>query len=167
MTQSNAPNFPIAPELFDVLLKYAKDIEQGEVLPTPSMGATSPALTFCENFYSQFFKYRLKQPILRINFEAKKAAVRLRLTIKDQNGPPSIILLITSFEKLCDDYPNLLALGYGVAVKTIFFDFHDNYLLTLLNRAVAWAEAENYAEIKQKAELALSDLKKALQIMPR
>ncbi len=157
----------IAPELFQVLIKYAKDIEEGKVKPTPSIGATSPALTFCENFFLQFFKNRLEQPIERINSEAKKTAVRLRLELKDQNGPSSIIHLITSFEKLCDNYTNILAMGYGVAGKAMFFDFHENYLLTLLNRVVAWAQQEPHPEIAEPAQLCVSELKKALQTIPR
>jgi hypothetical protein len=158
---------PVAPELFDVLTQYAKDIEQGNVQPTPSLGATSPALTFCENFYGQFFQNRLSQPIEHFDLGAKKTAVRLRLEVKDKNGPPVIIQLITWFEKLCDIYPNVLALGYGVASKAVFFDFHANYLLTLLERVSSWAKVENYPAIEQKAESSLYELGKALQSIPR
>ena len=75
--------------------------------------------------------------------------------------------LLTSFEKLCEEHPNILALGYGVAGKAIFFEFHNDYLVKLLNRVAAWAQAENYAEIEQKAQLSLAGLKKALQLIPR
>jgi hypothetical protein len=154
---------PVAPELFDVLTQYAKDIEQGKVRSTPSLGATSPALTFCENFYAQFFQNRLGQPIEHINLESKKAAVRLRLEIKEKNGPAVIIQLITWYENLCDIYSSVLALGYGVGTKAVFFNFHNNYLTTLLDRASVWAQVENFADIEQRAKLALSELKKALQ----
>lgn len=160
-------NLPVAPELFDILNGYAKDIEQGKVKSTPSIAATSPALVFCQNFYLQFFQNRLNQPIQRINFNAKTVAVRLRLEIKQNNGPVTVIQLITWFEKLCDMYSNILALSYGVGTKAAFFDFHDNYLLTLLDRASKWAQAEGYVEIEQKATAVLLELKKALQLVPR
>ncbi len=81
---------PVAPELFDVLSQYAKDIEQGRVEPG-SEGATSPALTFCQNFYAQFFQNRMARPIQRFNDQALKTAVRLRLEVKAQNGSKVII----------------------------------------------------------------------------
>jgi hypothetical protein len=110
---------PVAPELFDVLSQYARDIQQGKVRSTPALGATSPALTFCENFYAQFFQNRLGQPIEHINLESKKTAVRLRLEIKEKNGPVVVIHLITWYENLCDIYPSVLALGYGIGTKAV------------------------------------------------
>ena len=126
---------PVAPELFDLLPAYAKEMQDGKITVTPSLASTSPAVVFCQNFYLQFFQNRLNKEITRFDSATKKTAVELRLEIKDAHGPRPVILLITWFEKLCDIYPNLLALGYGVATKTIFLDFHNNYLLILLERA--------------------------------
>ena len=53
---------PVAPELFDVLVEYAKEIEQGKVKPA-RLASTSPALTFCDNFYAQFFQNVLGREI--------------------------------------------------------------------------------------------------------
>jgi len=158
---------PVAPELFDILSQYAKEIEQGKIKPSPAMGATSPALTFCENFYAQFFQNRLGQKIEHFNLEAKKAAIELRLKIKEANGASTIIQLITWYEKLCDMYPNLLALGYGGGSRATFFDFHNNYLLTLLERASAWAQSENFLDIEQKAKATFSEMQKALKSIPK
>ena len=97
----------------------------------------------------------------------RKPPVRLRLEIKEKNGPVVVVQLITWFEKLCDIYSSVLGLGYGVGSKAVFFDFHNNYLLTLLDRASAWGQAENYVDIEQKAKSTLSELKKALQSIPR
>jgi hypothetical protein len=158
---------PVAPALFDVLTQYAKDIEQGKVKPSPSMGATSPALTFCENFYAQFFQNRLGQQIKRFDLAAKKTAIGLRLKLKGDGGPTVIIQLITWYEKLCDIYSSVLALGYGGGSRATFLDFHENYLLTLLERASAWAKFENFPDIEQKATSTLSEIKKALQSIPK
>jgi hypothetical protein len=157
---------PVAPALFDLLSDYAKNIEQGKV-ELGFKGATSPALSFCENFYAQFFQNRMGQKIEHINDEAQKSAIRLRLELKEQNGPKVIIRLITLFEDLCQNYPNLLPLAYGEGSKTDFFNFHHDYLPTLLERAAAWAGAENFPEIEQRAKSTLSELQKALEFIPK
>jgi hypothetical protein len=98
-------------------------------------------------------------------------SLRARLASVNNSGiaisPQVVIQLITWFEKLCDIYPNVLALGYGMPSKQVFFDFHENYLLPLLDRVSAWAQAEHYADIEQKAKSSSAELKKALQSMPR
>jgi hypothetical protein len=156
----------VAPELFDVLIDYAKDIQQGKIKPT-RLVSTSPALTFCDNFYAQFFQNELGQEITSFSSDAKKIAVQCRLEVKDKGGLINTIQLITLFEKLCDDYPDILALAYGTGTKTAFLNFHNNYLLRLLERASAWAEAKKYSDIQGKAGLALSALRNALKSIPK
>lgn len=158
---------PVAPQLFDVLSQYAKDVGQAKVKQTRSLASTSPALTFCENFYAQFFQNCLGKEIKRFNLEQKKAAVRLRLEIKEKNGPQVIVRLITWYEKLCDIYPDVLALGYARASKATFLDFHNNYLLPLLDRIAAWAQSENYPDIEQRAKSISGELSKALESIVR
>jgi hypothetical protein len=157
---------PVAPELFDVLIEYAKDLADGKFKPA-RLASTSPALTFCDNFYAQFFQNELGREITSFDGEAKKLAVQCRLEVKDKGGLASTIQLITWFEKLCDLYPDVLALGYGAGTKTEFLKFHNEYLLPLLERASAWAEASNYAEIRGKAGLTLAALQKALKSIPK
>lgn len=153
---------PVAPELFDVLIQYAKDMEAGKIKPTRSMGSTSPALTFCKNFYAQFFQNRLDSEIKRFDREAREAAVRLRLQIKGERGPAAVIQLIAWYEELCDIYPDILALGYGVGGKEIFRELHD-YLLTLLKSTAKWAADENYPSLEQKAQEALKGMRQGLK----
>ncbi len=156
---------PIAPELFDVLTDYTKDIEAGKIKETPTLASTSPALTFCENFYAQFFQNVAGREITGFNNDTKKEAVRIRLRMKKAKTPktpPATIQLITWFEKLCEIYPNVLALGYGGGSTVAFIGFHKDYLLVLLERTAAWAKAANSPEIEQRATSAVSDLRKAL-----
>jgi hypothetical protein len=69
-------SLPVAPELFDVLTQYAQDMKQGKIKPVPSAGSTSPALTFCENFYAQFFQNRLNTEIRQfIRRQSKQRSV--------------------------------------------------------------------------------------------
>jgi hypothetical protein len=153
--------------LFDLLLTYANDRATGRIKPTRSLASTSPALTFCENFYAQFFQNELGQEITTFNQQTKTAAVRLRLQLKKKRTPKSTIELVTWFEKLCDIYPNVLALAYGGGSRITFVDFHANYLITPLVRGAAWAKAKKYPDVAKKARLALAALKKGLAALPK
>ena len=161
---------PVAPELFDVLGSYTEDIEAGKITPTPKLASTSPALTFCENFYAQFFQNVAHQEITAFNNDTKKEAVRLRLRMKKTKTPKTpaaTIQLITWFEKLCDIYPNVLALGYGGGSTVAFVGFHKDYLLVLLDRISAWAKVFKYTDIERKATSAVSDLRKAIKTITK
>jgi len=154
----------VEPRLFGILTNYVNEIARGEVKATPRRGATSPALTFCENFYAQFFQNRLKRPIQRIDSDAKKKAVGLRLELKDKNENVVIIRLITWFEALCDKHSTILAMNYGTAGEDAFFEFHNEYLPTLLERIVAWAQLEKQADVEGMAKQSLSALKTAMEV---
>jgi len=154
---------PVSLQLFDLLVDYAKDIEAGKIKSTPTLASTAPAPTFCENFYAQFFQNVIGHEIKTFNSKTKRDAVRLRLQMKEKKAPAATIQLITWFEKLCDIYPNVIALGYGGGTTASFLDFHKDYLLLLLDRIAAWAKVANYPEIEQKATSTLSVLRKALE----
>jgi len=156
-------NPTVAPELFDILIRYARDIKSGKVKPKRSVGSTSPALVFCENFYAQFFQNKLGKEIKGFNMAAKKEAIGFRLDAKEGGSPGVVIRLITWYEKLCDIYPTVLALGYGTGSKTAFAEFHNGYLMTLLQRIVDWSRLEGYPDIEQRASDAITALKDALQ----
>ena len=68
----------VAPELFDRLIEYAKDIEQNKE------GSSPQPLDFCDNFYAQFFQNRMKQEITGFKNADKESAVRLRLDCREQ-----------------------------------------------------------------------------------
>jgi hypothetical protein len=150
---------PIQLALFDVLVDYAQKVERGEL---KAIAATPHALVFCENFYAQFFQNVVGQEIKGFNLENKKLAVRARLVLKKKRSAAATIQLITWFEKLCDIYPNVLALGYGGGSKISIQDFHRNYLGTLLTRIAAWAKGVRNAALEKKARSTLAGLKKAL-----
>lgn len=158
---------PVSAGLFDILLAYANDITSGKVIPSKSRASTSPALTFCENFYAQFFQNELGSEIQTFGPESKKDAIRLRLRLTASNEHTETIQLITWFEKLCDIYPNVLALGYGGGTSAAFVRFHKEYLIMLLERICAWAAVSGYQDVKDKSEQALSALKEALKAAKR
>jgi len=154
-------SLPVKPRLFDILEKYAKDLERGRIKPG-RLAVTSPALVFCENFYAQFFQNELAHEIKALTQDAKAEAVRLRLSLKKQRAPRATIQLVTWFEKLCDIYPNVLALAYGGGTKASFVNFHSSYLITLVERAAAWSKTKGYVRIEVKAENTLKTLRRAL-----
>jgi len=158
---------PVAPQLFDVLIEYAEAIQAGKINPARTLASTSPALTFCENFYAQFFQNALGAEIETFNRDTKKDAVRLRVELTKKKSPSTTIQLITWFEELCDIYPNVLALGYGAGTSGAFIRFHKDYLLILLERVAAWAKVAGYPEIDQKSILALSEVQKALKAVQK
>lgn len=153
---------PVEPSLFDLLNDYAAAIERGEFDPTRSLAWTSPALTFCENFYAQFFQRELGEMITGFSLSNKRIAVRARLAVR-ATSPAATIQLITWFEKLCDIHPNVLALSYGGGSPVGFRDFHANYLMTLLRRIRAWAEAKAYRALEERSQDALTALERALR----
>lgn len=136
---------------------------RGKVKLKPSVGSTSPALVFCENFYAQFFQNKLGKEINRFDLAAKKEAIGLRLDAKDHGSPAVVIQLITWYEKLCDIYPVVLALGYGTGSKTAFSEFHNAYLMTLLQRILDWSRLEDYPVLEGRAKEVMTALKDALE----
>lgn len=152
----NSPIIALA--LFDIVVQYADDIESAKVKLKSSMGSSSPALVFCENFFAQFFQNKLGKEIKRFNLVAKREAIACRLDAKERGAPVAVIRLITWFETLCDIYPSVLALGYGVGSKSQISDFHRNYLLTLLKRIAEWSRVEDNAPLTECANEAISRL---------
>ena len=90
----------------------------------------------------------------------------MRLDAKQKGSHAVVIQLITWFEKLCDIYPTVLALGYGTGSKTAFDEFHNVYLVTLLERIVNWSEHEQLLPLQQRSREALTALKAALTLLP-
>ena len=152
---------PVRPRLFEILGKYARDLGRGRIKPGRLTDA-SDALVFCQNFYAQFFQNELGHEIKAITQDAKGEAVRLRLQLKRKRAPKATIQLITWFEKLCDIYPDVLALAYGGGTKESFVNFHSRYLVTLVERAAAWSKIRQYSDIEAKAQASLKALRAAL-----
>lgn len=76
----------------------------------------------------------------------------------------SIIRLITWFERFCELYPAVLALGYGAGSKTQVAEFHRIYLLTLLARIDHWSQFEKNM-LSERVKEATGRLKDALDLV--
>ena len=149
----------IAPSLFDALSDYAKAIVSEH---DPS--ADSP-LTFCENFFPQFFERRLQHEIKGYGKEQRRAAVQLRLDVEGKEKP-EVMLLITSFENYCDVRYDVFSETYGGESGEAFSAFLE-YLESLLQRISAWATVEQLPEIRQRSDSSLTELKAALQAISK
>lgn len=151
---------PIEITLFDVLVAYAQQVQRREL---NAVAATAFAITFCENFYAQFFQNVVQVEIKGFNRENKQLAVRARLALKKKRASTKTIQVITWFEKLCDIYPNVLALGYGGGTKQSLQEFHRSYLGALLKRIAAWAKVAKNPALDKKARATETILQRALQ----
>lgn len=149
----------IAPSLFDALSDYSKAVTRDKDL------SADPPTSFCDNFYVQFFQNRLKQEITGYGKESKQAAVALRL---DATGKESqeVVLLITAFERYCDVRYDVFSETYGGENGEAVGIFID-YLELLLQRISAWAALEQFAEVRQRSDSSLTELKTALRAVSK
>lgn len=144
----------IAPELFDSLVEYAGKVESEKEI-------SSAPTNFCDNFYAQFFQNRMKQEITDFGNAAKESAVKLRLRVGATEGH-EIVLLIASFERYCDIRYDVFAEEYGGGSGDALSTFQD-YLDSLLERIIRWAQLEKLTDIEIMAAKARSALQQALQ----
>ncbi len=151
---------PIRPELFDIVRTYAAAIIAGEA--SNVISETSPLLTFCDNFFLQFFDGELRTPITGIDEANKRIAVTLRLK-QAASLPPETVLLIKWFEHLCDTKDDVLALVYGATPRSAFLQFHREYMTTLLQRAQAWAETRQYTALRDAIATAATEFAAAIR----
>ncbi len=151
---------PISSNLFDIIIEYSQKATAKKVPVENSLRRTSPLLTFCQNFYAQFFQNVLRHEITSIDPRAKRDAVRIRRELKRAGEAEQTIRVITWFEKLCDIYPDILALGYASRGYG-FHDFHQSYMIPLLERILAWAEAKSLSSMERRTRIALAAFRKA------
>ena len=153
---------PVNPELFDILLKYVRQVERGKVDIESPLQEASPLLTFCENFFAQFFQNELKGKITSVDSAAKKQAVKIRRKLKERGGDKEVLLLVTWFEQLCDIYPDIQNLLYVSEPAGFSLEFHHGYIPTLLKRIEDWARKRNYAQIEKRCRACLEKWKSVL-----
>ncbi len=160
------PAAPVEPSLFDLVIKWAEDIDTATDLER-ALRRSSPLLTFCQNFFAQFFQNVLQQEITSFDMDAKRAAVRLRRGLGKSGDTGGSIPLVAWFERLCDIYPDVLALGYGAPIGG-YRSFYDSYMKTLLTRVVVWTRGlHTYPELADRAQASLTVFTAALKRAPK
>lgn len=153
---------PVEPTLFDPLIEYATLMTGPKFDFKKPLKEASPIPTFCQNFFVQFFDHELGVEITSIGDEAKKKAVAARRDLRGNVALP----IVTSFEKLCEIYPDVLGMTYG-RPTTSLRDFYAGYLTSLLRRTEKWAHAKNYGPLVDKSAAAQAAIAAALKKFPK
>jgi len=150
----------VEPELFDLVIKYAAEIEQGKVRIASPLHRSTAIIAFCQNFFGQFFENQFGLQITKIDQETKAQAVGIRLAQSGKgNGP--LRQIIAQFEKLADTWPDVIGSGYG-GVPSDIKSFHREYMPRLLDRILTWARTTRDAELIDKATQARAEYHKAI-----
>jgi hypothetical protein len=155
------PDTPITASLFLFAEEAAQEIKdehsQGKTISVPS-----PALTFFQNFFVQFFANVCGKKIVGTTHASKITAAKLRLTGARDGETVEWQQLIAWFERFCDNRRDIAA-DYGDDEVDVVRDFHESMMLGLLDRIVAWANAAGEAEIAKRAEEAKETYEQAIQ----
>jgi hypothetical protein len=157
---------PISPDLFDLLLEYANEIEHGHIDFSKPLRDTAVVLTFCQSFFAQFFENELRHEITSIDDAAKRTAVRLRRRLAREGKDKESLLIVTSFEKYCEIYKDVAALMYEGPLSNAV-DFHETYVTQLLERALSWARSKGYAPLVEKVGATLRAWTEAMKKIPQ
>jgi hypothetical protein len=158
----NARQLPVEPALFDLVTRYAEELNAGKVSAKTSLKRTTPIVEFCRTFFVQFFEHELDHEIIGIDQQAKFDATRMRIDLEDQPDSEPTRLLIGWFEELCDIWPDVLGFSYGGSASE-FLRFHTSYVPRLLQRTQSWAEVRGYDELVERAKAALAAYEPALK----
>jgi hypothetical protein len=140
---------PVQPSLFDLVTSYAADIVAGRIDPAKPLKHTTPIIVFCQNFYAQFFENVLGTTIVAVDEESKRTVARAAIAREKAGEAAEVLALMAWFEKFCDLWQDVLALGYGLSPASFFRDFHASYVKRLLDRADAWAQTTTFDALKK------------------
>jgi hypothetical protein len=157
-----ASDTPVAPSLFDLVMTYSREFASGRIDPAKPLKQTAPIIVFCQNFYIQFFQNVLNTSIVAVDDQSKRTAARLAVAREKAGEAAEVLALIAWFEKFCDLWRDVLALGYGLSPGPFFIDFHESYVKRLLDRADAWAQTTSFEELKEASSKAREAYKTAV-----
>jgi hypothetical protein len=101
---------PIAPSVFDGAAEYSKGLEDGSIGIDKPLSNTTPIINFCQSFFVQFFDNVLHSSLLAIDAQAKEQAAGIREGLAKDGSAAPIRLLVSLFEELCDEWPEVLGL---------------------------------------------------------
>jgi hypothetical protein len=153
---------PVAPTLFELVMEYSRKYASGGINPAKPLTQAAPIIVFCQNFYVQFFQNVLNTSIVAVDDQSKRTAARLAVAREKAGETPEVLALIAWFEKLCDLWRDVLALGYGLSPGPFFIDFHESYVKRLLDRADAWAQKTDFEALKEASSKAREAYKTAV-----
>lgn len=133
----------ISPNLFDLLDAYANEIAAGQVTSGGRVRGSSLVLTFCQNFFNQFFVAEYGHQITGFDDKDAEAVAPLR---RQAGHSPEARALVALFLRFCRDYPDIVGAGYASAPWTSKL-FHTKYLVRLIDRAEMWSNVRGDADL--------------------
>jgi hypothetical protein len=145
------PTCPVAPELFDTLVEWSDKVTRARNRKGALRGNSAALVTFCESFFAQFFDNVLHEDVTSFDMVAAGTASKLRRKLKESGDPGGSIPLIAWFQEFCKRQNRVGDLGYTSSI-TDCIEFCKSYMITLLERIVAWANGlHDYPEVVDKA----------------
>jgi hypothetical protein len=170
VTETAEPQPPVSPLLFDLVTAYAGEIERAKALPKGPLKQKTPIVEFCRSFFAQFFENVLGQEITGVDSDTKLEATTKRLELQGERehiAEPAKaeldakVALISSFEDLCEMWPDVLGFSYGGSASE-YKRFHTTYVPELLGQIETWAGAAGETAIAERAKEALMVYKPAV-----
>jgi hypothetical protein len=154
------PDHIVSPTLFDSIDEYVEQLESGNAFSGKVVPETSPVISFTENAFAQFFENEIGREISGFDFKYKRRAARLRYSKKGELSRQAIAL-ISLFEQFCDVHDDILGAGYG-GQPSVLEDFHARLVTRLLERLRALAGVKRDAELRERADAALTRFSAAI-----
>jgi hypothetical protein len=141
---------PVAPSVFDGAARYSEALQNGTISIDKPLSDTTPIINFCQSFFVQFFDNVLHEPLMAIDAQAKEQAARVREALPSDGSAAPIRLLVSLFEELCDEWPEVLGLSYGF-LRSDLLEFHRDYLPSLFEAITAWTKGLGDQVLLQRA----------------
>jgi hypothetical protein len=155
-------NSPIELRLFDFVDEFAREVDTGTREPGEELPKGAQIVVFCQSFFDQLFAKVLKHPITGLDPESKRKAARLAEELKVKGVSPELRRLIVLFEGFCDLYAEVVDGSYGAETIT-YRQFHEKYMVRLLDRAWTWAVHASYPDLAERIDQARTTYKHAIE----
>jgi len=149
----------ISPEIFASIDEAIEALgEKGQV--DEPLDFQSPVREFCRTFYEQFFANVANKRLRSISADS---ALEATLLLKDpkRNWPPEARKLLVRFQHLCKLDTDIRGRSYG-GDEQIYREFHEEFVVELIEEIEAWAEAAGAPELAKRAAAAGPEYTKAV-----
>jgi hypothetical protein len=147
--------------LFDLLDEYSGELEAKTITPVSRVWSSSIAITFCQNWFNQFFSVEYEHQITGFSYGDARDAGACR---REPDHSQEARAVVAEYIKFCRDYPDIIGAGYGSSASASR-TFHTKTLVRIVERAHAWARAVPVpalaARIATSRETYLNALKQA------
>ncbi|MBS0549186.1 MAG: hypothetical protein JSR24_15625 [Proteobacteria bacterium] len=150
---------PIAPEVFNFVDEAIKALATKGQIDEP-LDFESPIREFCRTFYEQFFANVAKKRLLDISADSALEATLLLRSPK-QNWTEEARALLVTFQHLYKMDADVRGQNYG-GDSDIYREFHETFVIELIEEIGAWAKAEDEEELATRAQESATAYSKAV-----